>query len=74
MTVNELIHKLTKYPGNMVVKSRHKVYPDDFTDIILCELKGELLILGVGQYHDEFDGLDGYEEIHEENPDKIYLV
>ena len=71
MTVNELIHKLTKYSGDMVVKSRHKVYTDDFTDVMLCELKGELLILGVGHYHDEFDDLNEYEKVP---PEKIYLV
>lgn len=69
MTVNELIRQLTKYPGNMVVKSRGKF--GDYTDVYVFKVNKELFILGVGIYEDELEEQDEPKEIE---PEKIYLV
>lgn len=69
MTVNELIRQLTKYPGNMVVKSRGKF--GDYTDVSVFKVNKELFVLGVGIYKDKFEGEEDLKEIE---PEKIYLV
>ena len=69
MTVNELIRKLTHYPGDWVVKSREKI-GEGYTDISVFPCNKELLILGTGTYKDDID----LDECEEADPEKIYLV